>query len=190
MRPLATGILCAALSLCNLSCSVNILSTFADKTSNDALFIDAQTAVNQHDWNGALSKIGSMTGAFATTPDVLRLKASAYGGLCGFDFLTFVQQLSGMGATFLFPFLLSSFDASVATNIDACKSAHDTLISIGAITDRSVSDNFEIAMLAFAKIGNILSYYGDKAKAGSSANSFDPCTAGTDRVTPGDLITD
>jgi hypothetical protein len=169
---------------------VNILSTFADQTSDEALYYDAQKDVDNRDYNSALTRIADMSDAYAASAPVLRLKASAYGGLCGYDFLNFVQQLSAMGSTRLFPFLLASFDASVAGNIDYCKQAHDTLISIGSISERSPSDNFMIAMFGFAKIGNILSYYGDKTHAGSATAGFDPCTAGTDRTTPGNQISD
>src|ERR1035437_8255742 len=163
MRPLATGFICAVLVFSNLSCSVNILQTFSDQNSNEALYEDANTLNNSNDYTGALAKIGSMTGAYPNLPKVIELKASVYGGLCGFKFVPFVQTQSGIGATRLFPFLLQNFDAGVAANMDNCILAQNTMISIGTIAERSTDENFFIAAIAFAKIGNILSYYADVA---------------------------
>src|SRR4051812_43078161 len=97
MRPVATGFLCFVLALSNLSCSVNILSTFADKNTNEALYEDAVSANNAADYNGALSKIALMTGAYVSLPKVLELKASAYAGLCGFVFIPFTQAFAAIG---------------------------------------------------------------------------------------------
>jgi len=173
-----------------MGCSVNILKTFSNQTSNEALYVDAQQDLNGADYNGALSKIGQMTGAYATSTKVLELKASAYGGLCGFQFITFVQSFAGIGATRLFPFLLGAFDASVSTDIDNCVLAQNTLLSIGAPASLSADDNTFLAMIAFAKIGNILSYYADKTHTGTATAGFDPCTTGGSRGAPGNLITD
>jgi hypothetical protein len=190
MRPLALVFFSVALALCNLSCSVNILSTFADKDTDEALYHDADTDLKNHDWNSALEKIGKMSTAYQATPLVLRQKGSAYGGLCGFIFFDFIQKLSGMGSARLFPFLLASFDAAQAANIDYCVLAQNTFLSIGSISERSTDDNFEIAMLAFAKIGNILSYYADPTMTGAAAGTFDACAVGTTRTNPGQQITD
>lgn len=190
MRQLTLVFLGVALALCNLRCSVNILSTFADKQTDEALYHDANTDLNNHDWDAALVKIGKMSSAYQATPLVLRQKGSAYGGLCGFIFFDFIQQLSSMGTARLFPFLLASFDAAQATNIDYCVLAQNTFLSIGSISERSTDDNFEIAMLAFAKIGNILSYYADPTMTGTAAGTFDPCAEGTTRTNPGQQITD
>jgi hypothetical protein len=190
MRPLATRMFCAALAIVGLGCSVNILKTFANTSSNEALYIDAQTAMNNNDYNGALSKIGSMTGDYPTLPKVLELKASAFGGLCGFVFLPFVQSFAGMGNTLLFPFLLKNFDAAAAANIDNCVLAQNTMESIGPITSRTADENVFIALIAFAKIGNVLSFYADPTKTGSATAGFDPCAVGVTRTNPGNQITD
>ena len=190
MRPFATGMFCIALALSGTACSVNILSVFANKTSNEALFEDAQTAINAGDYNGALAKIGLMTGSFTSTARVLELKASAQAGLCGFQFLPFVTAMGNMGATLLFPFLLKTFDAGALTNVDNCIAAQNTIESIGPMALRSTDENFFLAMIAFAKIGNILSFYTDVGQTGSvSGNGYDPCAVGGAR-TAGQPMTD
>lgn len=189
MRPLATGFICAVLVLINLSCSVNILQTFSDQNSNEALYEDANTLNNASNYNGALAKIGAMTGAYPNLAKVLELKASVYGGLCGFKFIPFVTALSGMGATRLFPFLLQNFDVGLAANMDNCILAQNTMISIGTMAERSADENFFIAAIAFAKIGNILSYYADVAATGAITAGYDPCAVGGGRA-KGGAITD
>ncbi len=168
-------------------CSVNILENFANKKSNGALYYDAQKAMDAHDYDGALAKIVLMTGTYATSTPVLVLKASAYGGLCGFDFLTFAKALQGIGATRVFPFLLANFDAASATAIDNCVLAQNTILSIGSLAERSDDNNFFLAMIVLAKIGNILSYNADAARAGTGLAGFDPCAAGGARAMGGPM---
>lgn len=163
--------------LINSGCSVNILSTFANTTSNEALFEDAQTAVNTGDYNAALTKIGLMTGAFATSERVQVLKASAYGGLCGFNFPNFALALSGMGSTLLFTFLLQQFDYASATNVTNCINAQHAIEAIGTVSQRTTDQNIFLAMIAFAKVGNILSLYWDAGRTGSPTLSIDACSA-------------
>jgi len=182
MRPRFVGMCGMMLALCGLGCSVNILKTFSNTTSDQALYVDAQKDLDAHDWNGALTKISSMSTDYAATTPVLVLKASAYGGICGFDFLTFAQALQGMASgAQLFPFLLKNFDAASATNIDGCVNAQNTIESIGTIAQRSTDNNLFLAFIAMAKIGNILSYYADPSKAGTGAAGFDPCAVGASR---------
>jgi hypothetical protein len=191
MRPLATAWMCFAIAFGNLSCSVNILQTFADTKTNEALFEDAQTMVNQQDYNGALAKIALMTGAYPAQEKVVVLKASAYGGLCGFQFIPFVEAFSGMGSTLLFPFLLQTFDTTSATNMINCLAAQNTIEGLGSITQRSTDNNFFLAMIAFAKVGSILSYYADAApQDGAGDAGFDPCVVNAGARAPGGPITD
>lgn len=190
MRRLISALVCIFVVLGNLSCSANILKTFADTGTNEALYEDALALVNSGDYSGALSKISDMTGSYPTMAKVLELKASAYGGLCGFNFLTFALSLRDLASpNRLFPFLLQSFDAGVASNIDNCKLAQSTIESIGTITERSTDENIFLALIALAKIGNILSYYDDSGHTGSPTLNYDACAVGGARAAGG-AITD
>jgi hypothetical protein len=182
MRPIAVWVIGSLLMGGNLSCSVNILQSFSNTKTNGALYVNALEAVNSGDYNGALSNIAQMTGSYASSAQVLELKASAYGGLCGFQFVPFVTALGGIGSTLLFPFLLQTFDAGVASNIDNCVFAQNTIESIGPIAARSTDENFFLATIALAKIGNILSFYADPAHHGVGTAGFDPCAVGATRA--------
>src|SRR5690348_360263 len=106
MRRSLSVLICVLFVTSNLSCSVNILKTFANTQTNEALYEDAQALINAGDYNGALADIALMTDAYPAMPKVLELKASAYGGLCELNFLDFANKLSQIGSTLLFPFLL------------------------------------------------------------------------------------
>lgn len=173
----------------NVSCSGNILETFSKTDTNQSLFEDAQTAINSADYNRALSKIASMSGNFPNTAPVLELKASAFAGLCGFNFLNFVTALQGIGAQNLFKFLLATFDAGMSANINNCVSAQNAIQSIGPVGLRSTDENFFLAMLAFAKVGNILSFYADPTHVGTAVAGYDSCAVGALR-TAGSGMTD
>jgi hypothetical protein len=175
----------------NLSCSVNILENFADKTTNDALYVDAQLLMSKRDYNGALAKIADMTGDYPAKREVLMLKASAYGGLCGLDFLDFVKKLGNMGSTRLFPLLLGAFRAGTTTDsIDNCKLAQATIETIGVTAARTGDENMLMVLVLFSKIGNILSYYADTDQDGVVTAAYDVCPAGGGTRTAGGAIDD
>lgn len=175
----------------NLSCSVNVLENFANKTTNDALFVDAQTLMSRSDFNGALAKIALLTGSYATRRDVLMVKASAYGGLCGLRFLDFVETLGDMGSTRLFPLLLGAFRAgTTTTSMDNCLLAQNTIESIGVSGVRTNDENMLMVLILFAKIGNILSYYADTDQDGTVTAAYNVCTIGGGTRTAGGAIDD
>ncbi len=70
----------------NLSCSVNILESFADPTTNEALEVDAKKLINKGDYLGAIAKIDKMTSSYRSGRGVVGLRAQAYAGICGLDF--------------------------------------------------------------------------------------------------------
>lgn len=191
MRPIARFLtLCALISI-NLSCSVNVLENFANKNTNEALFVDAQTLMNKADYNGVLTKISLMSSSYSSKREVLTLKASAYGGLCGLRFLDFVDTLSNMGSTRLFPLLLSAFRAgTTTTSMDNCKLAQTTIESIGTTALRTNDENMLMVLILFAKIGNILSYYADSDQDGTGQAAYNVCTIGGGTRTAGGAIDD
>lgn len=179
MRPIAIFILCFSL-LCNLGCSVNILENFADKTTNEAKFANAKILINSGDYDGAIDVIDSMTGSYAARREVIALKATAYGGLCGLNTIQFSLAMTNLGSSLLLPFLLNHFRAG-ATSIraDNCKLAEDLIESIGdTAAERSTDENLLLTLISFAKIGNILSQYADANQDGTAENGTDICTTG------------
>lgn len=164
-----------------LSCSVNILENFADKTGDGALFNDAVSLINDGDYDGALAKIALMTSSYQTQREVVMLKASAYGGKCGIQYVPFVEDLSNMGTTRILLFLMQEFSGATSGRIDACITAQNLVTSIGAVGTRTNDENMFLLVVAFAKLGNILAFYADMDSDDAVDASFTPakvCTVG------------
>lgn len=167
------------LAFCNLGCSVNILSNFADKNSNEARLIEANEKIDNGDFEGALEELERITGAFSETADVRVAKASAYAGVCaGFNFFNFAKALKDIGSARLFPFLLSTFRTGTAAKIDACVSAEAQLMAIGSAGARTDDQNVFLTLVELTKIGTILSHYADSDNNGTANAGYNPCTTG------------
>lgn len=183
MRTWSAAALCALLAGSGVGCSVNILETFANKNTDEAFAEDAKTMINEGQYDAALEKIALMSTSYQDRREVKMLKASAYGGKCGMPlFLTFVQQIAGMGTARLFPFLTGQFVGGTPARIDACREAEDIIESIGTITQRTANENMLLVLISFAKIGNVLSLYADQNQNGTpdtaadnGGSAFNPC---------------
>ncbi|MBX3021723.1 MAG: hypothetical protein KF799_08620 [Bdellovibrionales bacterium] len=178
MRPMAVLGLCIVMAGSSLSCSVNVLETFADKNTDDAYFVDAQRLINDGEYDAALTKIALMSDDYSNKRQVVMLRASAYGGKCGFRFMSFVQELGDMGTTRLFPFLTSQFIGGTPARIDSCLAAEDLIESIGDTADRTTDENMFLVLVSFAKMGNVLSLYADSNQNGIPDTAAD--TGGAD----------
>ncbi len=172
----------------NLSCTVNILETFADKNTPEALYETAKKQINDGNYAGALETIGKITGSLASHRKVTALKASAHAGLCGLEFLPLVEALPDLSNQRLFPLLMSIFRSGDDTDkIDNCIAAEEILESIGDANARTSDENLFLVLVAFAKIGVTLSYYADADQDGTVTNNYDICAAGATRTAGGDM---
>jgi len=85
----------------------------------------------------------------------------------------------------LFPFLMTQMPTPVAGNIDACVNATNTIQTIGA-ADATTDDYIFLALIAFAKIGTILSFYNGNGTATVNTN-YDACTIAGARAMGGQI---
>jgi hypothetical protein len=174
---------CAFLLVANLSCSVNVLENFADKTTNDALLIDAKILINKGFYSEALAKMNLMSNSFQAGRGVVALKAQAHAGLCGLIFFDFVLALKDLGTQRIFPFLLGAFrSGSDTTKIDACVTAENLIKSLGAVSARSTDENLLMLLVSFTKVAQVLSYYADADQDGTATAAYDICAAGGART--------
>jgi hypothetical protein len=182
MRPAIT-IVCAFLLTVNVSCSVNILENFADKTSNEALLTEAKILVNKGFYSQALAKMNLMSVSFQADRGVVALKAQAHAGICGLNFFDFVLALKDLGTQRIFPFLLGAFRSGAdTTRIDACVTAENLIKSLGAVGARSTDENLLMLLVSFTKIAQVLSYYADADQDGTTTTTYDICAAGGART--------
>lgn len=174
MRLFARGLLSLLLILGNLSCSVNILENFADKNTNAALFYDAQELINEGDYQAAITKIELMTEDYQARREIKNLKASAYGGLCGINFLSFVQALGSMSGN-LFPFLMATYRTGTLNQADACTEAENLIESHGVVANRTIDESVFMMVVGFSKVGNILGHYVDTNDDGTPDAGYNVC---------------
>lgn len=169
------------------SCSVNILETFADPTTNEALLYDAKMLINEGDYSTALTKFAGMSSDFLALRDVRVLHASAYAGVCGLDFLNMLDGLSNMGTDKVFFFLMKAFTGGTTAKRDACISAEGELQAIAKYaTSRTADENLLMAMIGLTKIGVILSMNADLDNNDVVDPAFDPCASGAGGISATD----
>lgn len=165
------------LFLGSLGCSVNILQSFSDQTRDEALLEDAKDYLNERNYTAALAKFASMSSTFLARRDVLLLHASAYAGDCGLDFMTALNSLSNIGATRLMVWLFTSFPSGTAGKETSCVNSETKLKAISSTgSGRTDDENILMAFVAFAKVGTILTRYGDTNVNGVVDVGFDPCS--------------
>ncbi len=165
----------------NLSCTVNVLENFADKTTDEAYFYDALGLINDGSYQAALDKIALMSSGYQARREVVNLKVDAHGGLCGINFLSFAEALGSLSGN-LFTFLMSTYRTGTLTNADSCLEAEDLLESLGAAADRTTDENVSMMVIGFAKVGSILGHYADTDDNGTPDAGYDVCASavGTD----------
>lgn len=160
-------------------CSVNILSEFGDKTTDEALLFDAKMKIDEGDWTSAIEKFAEMSDDFRDERDVRALEASAYAGRCGLRFLDLIDIFTNIGSTLLFRELMESFPGATAAQATDCAQAETLIKQIDATaTNRTVDENLLMAFLSFVKIGVILSANADANGDGvPNWASGDACSA-------------
>ncbi len=162
------------------SCSGNILETFSDTTTNEALFFDAKELIDKSNYTGALAKFTGMSPEYLAKREVMIVHASAYAGLCGVDFLTITQALANLGTTRIFVWLVATFTGGTASKQTNCILAEDKIKAIGALgANRTSDENLLMAFVGLSKMGAILSRFSDTTPANGIADpGFNPCAAG------------
>lgn len=139
-----------------LSCTgANIYQDLAsNKESDAALYEDAQKLIDDGDYTGAIAKILSTTTAFQADTRVKESLAGAYAARCGMEFLPFVTNLTGGSSSGLFTLAMNGFVGVDTSNYADCEAAETLIEGIGAIDDRSQSQNLFLMILQLAKLGN------------------------------------
>jgi hypothetical protein len=172
MRFVGLALVAATLCSCN-----NILASLKETTDQSLLF-DAETEVDAANYTGALATISKMSTSFQASRQVLDLKASAYAGRCGLNYVQLISQLSSIGNTRLFLFLLQKFDGAKSSAISDCEAAETTLESISTNVNLLTEDEaLFLIFLSFAKIGVILAADADPNATGAPEASFNACSA-------------
>jgi hypothetical protein len=175
------------------SCSQNILSTFADKNTDAAKYIEAQKLIDGEKYDDAIAVLLSASADFQTDRKFKSLLASAYAGRAGLNFLDLIQSFQDASGVTLFSLLMPSFHSADMTALTSkvmdLDQAADTLKSIASDpAQRSQDENILMVLVSFAKIGYILNTYTDTDHNGSVDGTFTDACSTAD--TPGTSIGD
>ncbi len=173
------------LSLCLIflqsgSCT-NILSQSAFIT-DDSLLVSAQISMNAKNYTAALTSFNLMSATYLAQRNIVALKAAAYAGRCGLDFIGLVNSFSSIGSSTVLSVLYKSAISSSASKETDCTSAEALLLSIAATSaGRTVAENLLLGLIEFQRIGSVLGQYADQGGKGTVDVGFNPCltTKGT-----------
>lgn len=187
-------ILIAILCLPFLGCS-NVFQNMANKTSDEALFEDVQTLMDQQNWDEAITKFGSMSSEFRTRSDVIEAWAGVYAGKCGLIFGDYFAALTNanVGSTTIFAFLMNAWTGKTV-NPTYCTMAQTKLEEISTVpTSRTNGQNLFLAILGMVKIGVYLRNYADHdgtGNLGDGTAEINVCTADASSPPAGTYVPD
>ncbi len=167
----------------------NFLEETAQKETPAAILFETKKLLNKQLYTEAIEKVETLTDEQLAQRDVAVLRASAYAGRCGLNFINFVDGMKNMGdSTTLFQLFLESMQGAVSY-VD-CLRAEDFIEAVAATAAaRTDDENLLVALVSFAKIGAILAITTDTTPADGTADTgFNACT-GLDDTQAGEIGT-
>lgn len=168
--------LLSAMLLFSLGCA-NPLEAGAKKDTDEAIYEDAEKAMNSGDWEEALEKLESLSDSFKARPEVIRTWAGVLANKCGLDFISLVQSLkeADLSSTTIFRYFMILFQTT-AVDPTSCDLAQTKMEEIGVLpANRTEGDNFFMAILGMAKIGTYLKSLADTNEDGATDVGFNSC---------------
>lgn len=155
----------------------NYLEEFSSSQSDEALYEEALSLVNNRAYDEALTQIQKMSTSGQNRTDVIQTLAGIYAGKCGLDFLEFVTRLGNGGS--VFGIFMSGFQGTAVNPAD-CQTAQTLIetkfgttgiLRTGRLGSRVGSNvNTFMAVLGMAKIGVQLRSTADKDGPGNNGN--------------------
>ena len=171
-----------SLALTMTGCS-NVFDSLSNKNTDDALYEAGVIALNNSDWDLAITKFTAISATYFTAEEKKLNVAGAYAGRCGLNFASYAANLGSMnmGANTLFQFLMKQW-TQIAVNPSDCQTAEDWINAISPLTTgRSATANFDMMILAMAKMGIYVRANADIDAAGNLGDgnvdaTFSSCT--------------
>lgn len=134
----------------------NILTDYSVTNSDEALYLNAKTKIDNSDWDGAITILTTdLSATYQARSDVKESLMYAYGGKCGISFLSLVNSLKNVSSAKMFEFALSIF-AGTTVDLTACDNAYTTLVSLGTAATRTNGQNLFAAILGLTKMAATL----------------------------------
>lgn len=175
-------ILLLVLTLPFMGCG-NVLLGMANRFTDEALYEEAKKAMNDQDWDAAISNFEDMSADYKAKPEVIEDWAYVYAGKCGLNFIEFFQQLGSASLTgsSIFKYFMNAW-TSETVSASHCTLAQQKMEEISANPAvRTSSQNLFMAILGIVKIGVYLQEYGDRDRDGD-ASEINVCTDDNDNL--------
>lgn len=161
----------------------NLFEPASDKTSDAALFEDAQKAIDKAEYDTAIKKFQAMSASYKTQTDVIESWAGALAGKCGLDFISYFTTLGTVSLTgsTIFKFFMQAWSQKMINPV-YCTAAQVKMeeISTNPLL-RTNGENLFMAILGMVKIGVYLRAYADTDGVGNLGDgipdaAFNVCT--------------
>ncbi len=188
MKFLKISFSCLVLLL-NSSCQ-NVFKNGANKTSDEALYEDAQKAMDSLSWDEAITKFAGLSANFKSKPEVIEQWAGAYAGKCGLNFITYFANLgsSDLTGSTIFKYFMNQF-TGIAVSPQHCSLAQTKMEELGFTAGaRSASQNLFMAILGMVKVGAYLRGIADvdgtdNLGDGTADGTYDSCDSSVNLMT-------
>lgn len=139
--------------LVSFSCTQNALYNLGSHTSDDALIVDAEKAVNIQDYQTAIDIITTKVSASGQNrTDAKEVLASGYAGKCGLNFINYANSLSAASSGSAFQLMMTPF-VGIAVDQSSCLASLNTLEAIGTSAQRTSDQNAFAAIVAMSLLG-------------------------------------
>lgn len=142
-------------------CSNNVLNELSNKTSDAALLFDAQTYVNNQQYQSAIDVITTRLSASGKISVGAReILASAYAGKCGLNFVDYTTKLAAAVSGSAFILVATPF-VGVVVDPASCLQSLQTLDLIGTTANRTARQNSFAAIVGMVLMGSATRIYTD-----------------------------
>lgn len=151
-----------------VACS-NIYQGMSNTSTDEAMLENAKMAMDEQNWDTALTEFGSMSSGFKARNDVREAWATVLAGKCGLNFYTFLATVSSanLSSSTFFKFLMNVYTGKVVSPTH-CAQAQAKLEEISTDPNsRTESQNLFMAMLGLVKMGTYLRTYADRNGTGN-----------------------
>lgn len=157
-----------------LSCTgSNLYKDLASKNTDEALFEDAQTLIDNGQYTAAIAKILSTSAGFQAQTRTKESLAGAYAARCGMEFIPFVRNIANNTADSFFKVALNGFVGVDTSNFADCVVAKNLITGLGDSLQRTSSQNLFLVVLATAMMGNRLRANADKLPTATGDGTVD-----------------
>lgn len=137
------------------SCGPNLFEEFSQtKDSTEAIMEDARLAIDNSDYDAALTILGRLSSSVRNDKEVVLLYASVYSGKCGISFFQIADAISNAGSGSLLVLATSAVNNLTATDVSFCDLAKTELERLDpavALADSRIS--LSSFILGFARLG-------------------------------------